>query len=95
MLAMAASSISLPLLLVGSRYRIIVPLVLRWLPICRSIRVESWRNVHRRQFLEQQLGRVRDVYLRDLRLVIAQPAIECLLLEIGDGRHSAAVTNGN
>lgn len=38
-------------------------------------------NVHRRQLLEEQLGRVRDVHLRDLGLVSAWSALERLCVE--------------
>ena len=42
------------------------------------------RNVHSLQLLEQQLGGVRQIDLRDLRAVAADGTVEFLLLEVGD-----------
>jgi hypothetical protein len=48
----------------------------------RPVGEHARRNVHRLQLLEQQLGRVRDVDLRNLGLVLAGAALERLLGEV-------------
>ena len=50
----------------------------------RSLGVHSSRNIHRRQLLEEQLGRIGNVHLRDPRLVLTRPTLECILLKIPD-----------
>lgn len=50
----------------------------------RSLSVHPSRNVHRSQLLEEQLGCIRNVHLRDPRLVLARPAFKRILLEIPD-----------
>jgi hypothetical protein len=42
----------------------------------RTLREHSCGNVHRRELLEEQLSSIRNVDLRDLRLVLARPAFE-------------------
>jgi hypothetical protein len=48
----------------------------------RPVGEHARRNVHGRQLLEEQLGRVGDVHLRDARLVLAGSALEGLLAEV-------------
>ena len=48
----------------------------------RSLRVHPGSDVHGGQLLEEQLGRVRDVHLRNLGFVLARPAFERGLLEV-------------
>lgn len=48
----------------------------------RSVGEHACGNVHRGQFLEEQLGGVRDVHLRDLGLVSAWSALEGLSVEL-------------
>lgn len=50
----------------------------------RSLSVHPSRNVHRCQLLEEQLGCIRNVHLRDPRLVLARPAFKRILLEVPD-----------
>lgn len=45
----------------------------------RPVSEHSGGNVHRLELLEQELGRIRDVNLRNLGLVLAWPALERLL----------------
>lgn len=47
----------------------------------RPVGEHTGRYVHRRQLLEEQLGRIRNMNLRDPMLVIAQPALEKTLLQ--------------
>ena len=47
----------------------------------RPIGEHASSDVHRRQLLEEQLGRVWDVHLRDLGLVSAWSALERLCVE--------------
>ena len=48
----------------------------------RSSRKHPSRNVHRHKFLEKELGRVRDMDLRDLGFVLARSAFERILLQV-------------
>ena len=48
----------------------------------RPVGEHARRDVHGRQLLEQQLGRVGNVHLRDARLVLAGPALEGLLAQV-------------
>ena len=57
----------------------------------RALRVQPGGNVHRGQLLEEQLGRVRDVDLRDLGLVLARPALEGILLQVAKMKVSSHV----
>jgi len=43
--------------------------------------VHPRRDIHARQLLKQQLRRIRDVHLRNLRLVLARAALELVFLE--------------
>jgi len=45
------------------------------------LRIHAGGDVHTRQLLEKQLGRVRNMDLRNLRFVLARPALELILLE--------------
>ena len=54
----------------------------------RPLSVHPGRNIHRSQLLEEQLGCIRNVHLRDPRLVLARPTFERILLEIPDVRIS-------
>lgn len=47
----------------------------------RAIGEHARRDIHRGQLLEQKLGRIRDVDLRDPVFVVAQPALEEALLK--------------
>jgi hypothetical protein len=49
--------------------------------LVRSLSVQPRRNIHRSQLLEKQLGRIRDVDLGDLVLVVACLAFERVLLQ--------------
>ena len=40
------------------------------------LREESRSNIHAHKFLEEQLRRIRDVHLCDLRLVLAGPTLK-------------------
>lgn len=42
----------------------------------RTVGEHTSRNVHRAQLLEQKLGRIRNMHLRDPVLVIAQSTLE-------------------
>jgi hypothetical protein len=57
-----------------------------------SLGVQSRRNVHRCQLLKEQLGRVGNVYLRDLVLVVACFAFKRVLLEfpVSSSAHAIA-----
>lgn len=48
----------------------------------RPIREHPGGDVHGLELLEEELRGVRDVHLRDLRLVLARPALERLLGEV-------------
>lgn len=48
----------------------------------RPVREHPRGDVHGLQLLEEELRGVRDVHLRDLRLVLAGPALERLLGQI-------------
>lgn len=48
----------------------------------RPIREHARSDIHRLQLLEEQLGSVRHVNLRDLGLVLARTALERLLGEV-------------
>lgn len=48
----------------------------------RPLAVHSRRNVHTRQFLEEQFRRVRQMYLRDFGLVSTWSALKQILLEV-------------
>ncbi len=48
----------------------------------RSLSVHPCSNVHRCQLLEEQFRRIRNVHLRDPRLVLARPALERVPLEV-------------
>ena len=50
----------------------------------RSFRKHPGRNVHRHELLEEQLGRIGNMHLRDPRLVLAGSALERILLQIPD-----------
>ena len=44
-------------------------------------------DVHRRKLLEQELGCIGDVHLRDPRLVLARTTLERVLLEVSARRY--------
>ena len=52
------------------------------------LREHPRRNVHASQLLKQQLRRIRNVHLRDARLVTTRPAFELVLLERSAARHN-------
>ena len=54
----------------------------------RTFGVHSCCNVHGRQFLKEQFRRVRNVHLRNPRLVLARPALERIPLQVS-GQMSA------
>lgn len=54
-----------------------------------SLRVHPGRDVHRSQLLEEQLGRIGNMHLRDPRLVLARSALERILFQI-PARHVSA-----
>lgn len=50
-----------------------------------TLGVHPRRDVHTRQLLEEQLGRVRNVNLRNLGLVLTRTALELVALEVAAG----------
>ena len=81
-----------------SRYYSVSPYILTLVPsaaMTPTCARKDIRNVHRLQFLEKQLRRVRDVHLRDLGVVSAYRAVELLLFEIGNGHKTALAHAGS
>jgi hypothetical protein len=58
--------------------------------LIRPLGIQPSRNIHTLQFLEEQLGRIRDMDLRDLILVVAILAFEGVLLQLRDRCHQSA-----
>ena len=56
----------------------------------RPIRKHPRCHVHRRELLEQQLGRIRNDHLRNLRLIATRPTLELSLAELRDRSHQTA-----
>lgn len=48
----------------------------------RSLGVHACCNVHRCQFLKEELRRIGNMHLRNSRLVLAGPALECVSLQV-------------
>lgn len=57
--------------------------------------VKSTCQAHGHEFLEEQFCRVGNVDFADTSAALARSTLECVTLEIGDGRQSAIVANVN
>jgi len=54
------------------------------------LREHPRRHIHRTELLEQELRRIRDDDLRDLRLVLARPTLDLAFFQLRNRGHEAA-----